>query len=683
MKKAQLIFFLQITQLKHYHAFTPITPSITSTTFKTRITKLYSTTSNDAKVNTKRTQTTTVDSSSSKKYWEIGATQFRPYAAPLTPELQKALESNIHPNETQDEIGRGVFVTDDWRKAWYTYQSPVDDPDLIDPLTGEAEYDIDDIDGTVPDDLVGVLYRNGPGKFGVDGERVRHVLDADGLIVQISFPPPPTGADHGNRERSFKFRSRFVQTKAMMEEEKAKRFLYRGTFGTGPWGLDTPSKNGLNEDPSEQSLACKIVGNAFKTDIKNTPNTQVISFGGKLLALFEAGLPHSINPVTLETIGEYDMGGVLPKGKLPVKLGGDVPEEFIPSFLGGAAHTAHPNVCPETGNLVGWHWSQLVNDNALEVTFTEWSKDDFSPVATSTFTLPNCELAPHDMAITSNCIILKVNSLKMDQFSFLSGMKGPAASLNMDGQANVSVHVFPRPNAQDQFEPYVVDVPPCFSIHFSHAYENKEDGTLVSFFSGWPPSNSKDFLGAWGGFAPNFAVIPPTLYWKMVIDPKTKKCIHLDIAPGSSNACAEHPLVHPNFTTTNAKYAYAVVSNLTGDATAPCGYAKLRVEGGQEKKMKPGEKNDDIDAYFFGTRMFAGEPLIVPKVGGDIDNEEAAYLLGMIYDAVKDKAGLAIFDLERDLKHGPVATLWMKSSVPHGLHGCFAPDDCGSSSVFC
>ncbi len=80
---------------------------------------------------------------------------------------------------------------------------------------------------------------------------------------------------------------------------------------------------------------------------------------------------------------------------------------------------------------------------------------------------------------------------------------------------------------------------------------------------------------------------------------------------------------------------------------------------------------------------FANEPLIVPKEGGDANNEKAAYLLGMIYDAVKDKSAVAIFDLENDLKDGPVATLWLASATPHGLHGCFALDDAGSPSVFC
>ncbi len=629
----------------------------------------------------KTSTSTNNDNETLKKFWEIGSTGNQPYSKPLTPELQIALETNTHPVEMQDDLGKGIFITRDWRKAWFTYGNNDNDA-IIDPITGAAEYEIDDIEGEVPNDLVGVLYRNGPGKFGVNGERVKHVLDADGLIVQVTFPPVQQASSTSTRK--FTFKSKFVQTKGMIEEEEAQRFLYRGTFGTAPWKLTEPPKRGLNEDPwEEQPLACKIMANAFKTDIKNTANTQIISFGGKLLALFEAGLPHEIDPVTLDTIGEYDMEGRLPKGKLPVKLGIDVPEQFMPAIIGGSAHTAHPNVCPETGNLVGWHWSQLVTNKALEVTFTEWSKDNFNPIATSTFNLPGCELAPHDMALSSNYIMLKVNSLKMNQLNFLTGLKGPAASLEMDGQANVFVHVFPRPTATEQFEPFVVEVPPCFSIHFSHAYEDTESGNIVSFFSGWPPSDSKDFLGAWGGFAPDFSKIPPTFYWRLEIDPKERKCVNLGIAPGAQNACIEHLLVHPNFTTSKAMYSYGVASNLVGDSTAPCGYAKIKLEDDDITMLKKGEKNEKIDAYFFGTRYFAGEPLIVPKHNSDRNNEEAAYLLGMIYDAVRDKAGVAVFDLEKNLKDGPVATLWMKSSIPHGLHGCFSNEDDKSSSVFC
>jgi carotenoid cleavage dioxygenase-like enzyme len=219
-------------------------------------------------------------------------------------------------------------------------------------------------------------------------------------------------------------------------------------------------------------------------------------------------------------------------------------EKFTPSFLGGDAHTAHPNVCPKTGHLVGWHWAQQIpSDKGMAVTITEWSPEDFTPVASKSYELPGCELAPHDMALTENFVVLKVNALKMNQAPFMLGVTGPAASLEMDGRAPVTAWVFARPTSKNQFEPFPVQVPPCFSIHFSHAYEDEETGNIVSFFSGWPESDSKDFLGAWGGHSPDFRQIPPTFLWRLEIDPKKRECVSLDVAPGSANVCVEHILV--------------------------------------------------------------------------------------------------------------------------------------------
>jgi len=95
----------------------------------------------------------------------------------------------------------------------------------------------------------------------------------------------------------------------------------------------------------------------------------------------------------------------------------------------------------------------------------------------------------------------------------------------------------------------------------------------------------------------------------------------------------------------------------------------------KSKNLKPGERNTNVDTYFFGTRYFAGEALVVPKANSDIKDEMQAYLLGMVQDCVKDKSFVAVFDLERPLKDGPICKLWLKSAVPHGLHGCFVPTD--------
>lgn len=402
-------------------------------------------------------------------------------------------------------------------------------------------------------------------------------------------------------------------------------------------------------------------------------------------------MPYRLDPVTLETLGQDFLGDTKPlAGKLAVNYMPGIPEEYQPDMLGGKAHTAHPKMCPLTGNLIGWTWAQNPADGSMQVVFAEYCEDGFEKVAEESHILPNCALAPHDMVLTEHYIVLHFNAMNMDQVSFLSGAKGPAESLGMDARASTRAFVFPRPTLskeeKQKYSPFVVeDIPACFSIHSSHGFEDEKTGNIVSFFSGWPPSDSKTFLGAWGGFCPDYYKIPETFYWRMEIDPTTHKCVDLRVTPGAENICCEHPVVHPNFVTKDAMFSYAQCCNVIGDASTPAGYSKFRIDGTApaQSHLKQGQRNEEVDTYFVGPRRFTGEPLVIPKKGGNIDREEDAYLVGLVYDSVEDRSSLVVFDLERELKEGPVCTVWLKTALPHGLHGCWSPDDTARTSSFC
>jgi all-trans-8'-apo-beta-carotenal 15,15'-oxygenase len=91
------------------------------------------------------------------------------------------------------------------------------------------------------------------------------------------------------------FRNKFVRTKGYKREIKAKKILYRGIFGTrasGGW-----------------------LANLFALNPKNVANTNIIYWAGRLLALWEGGLPHKLEPDSLQTVGEVTVGGVLEKGQ--------------------------------------------------------------------------------------------------------------------------------------------------------------------------------------------------------------------------------------------------------------------------------------------------------------------------------------------------------------------------------
>lgn len=58
-----------------------------------------------------------------------------------------------------------------------------------------------------------------------------------------------------------------------------------------------------------------FLGNFLQLKMKNVANTNVMYWGGRLLALWEGGLPYKLDPKTLRTDPkEYTMRGLLKKG---------------------------------------------------------------------------------------------------------------------------------------------------------------------------------------------------------------------------------------------------------------------------------------------------------------------------------------------------------------------------------
>src|SRR5437764_8624186 len=146
----------------------------------------------------------------------------------------------------------------------------------------EVEHDAEvelAVEGRLPAELDGTLYRIGPARMEVYGERYRHWFDGDGMVHALRLSNGKAG-----------YRNRFVATDKKSEEDAARRRLYPG-FGTPPAG--------------------GALARMRRARGKSAANTNIVFHGGKLLALWEAGRPWRVDPVTLETIGEDDMGGVL------------------------------------------------------------------------------------------------------------------------------------------------------------------------------------------------------------------------------------------------------------------------------------------------------------------------------------------------------------------------------------
>ncbi len=87
-------------------------------------------------------------------------------------------------------------------------------------ITDEVEGLLEVVEGALPAGLRGVLFRNGPGRLEVHGQRYGHPFDGDGHLNRFAFT-----------ERGVVYRNRYVRTREFLEEEAARKILYRN-FGT-------------------------------------------------------------------------------------------------------------------------------------------------------------------------------------------------------------------------------------------------------------------------------------------------------------------------------------------------------------------------------------------------------------------------------------------------------------------
>jgi all-trans-8'-apo-beta-carotenal 15,15'-oxygenase len=159
-----------------------------------------------------------------------------------------------------------------WRLGFQTLEA-----EHVDPVELEIE-------GMVPDDLTGTLYRIGPARHDVHGERNGSWFEGDGMVHALSFASGRVS-----------YRNRFVQTRKMANEAAAGRRLYGGLGSPSPVG-------GLRRLRQLKSVA------------GNPANTHVVAHAGTLFALCEGGLPYRLDPVTLATTGPDDLG-VIPDGE--------------------------------------------------------------------------------------------------------------------------------------------------------------------------------------------------------------------------------------------------------------------------------------------------------------------------------------------------------------------------------
>ena len=367
--------------------------------------------------------------------------------------------------------------------------------------------------------------------------------------------------------------------------------------GKAEWYRNRYVQTPFITDPSVDVLDPSVM-----MDMKSSKaNTHVMGHAGKILVLEEGHFPYVVDG-QLNTVGPTDFEGALT-----------------------GSFTAHPKICPTTGELLAFGYS------ALEpyLRYLRVSADG-KLVQTENITVGGPTMM-HDFNITQNNVIF------MDLpavFNLELAMTGEMP-IRWDESYPARLGVMPRNGNDTQVRWF--DINPCYVFHPLNSYEDGDKIIIdVARFSHMWKASTMDF--------------PPPELWRWTIDTVSGK-VHeeqVDDRP------AEFPRVADSVIGMKHRYGYLAGMSQTKDPSEASG-AILKYD--RETGVR-----SDIE---FGRGRTGGEPVFVPAANSSAEDD--GYLMTYIYDASSDSSSFVIMDAA-SMDSEPVASIDLPR-IPGGFHG--------------
>lgn len=460
-------------------------------------------------------------------------------------------------------------------------------PQRIEADIFELEYE-----GTIPDAIRGAFYRCGPDPLFPPRAGTDIGINGDGFVSQFLF-------DNGHVD----FRLRFVRTDKFLAERKARGALF-GSY-----------RNPFTDDPSVAGVD------------RTTANTAIAWYDGRLLALKEDGLPHELDPFTLETLGKFDFGGAL---RTPMV-------------------TAHPKVDPVSGDWLfyGFECGGLAT---LDASFCVGAADG-TLTHEEWFKLPYAAMI-HDFAVTENYAIFPI----MPTTSDIDRMRAGGDHWAWDPSLPTWIGVLPRGGTAADIRYF--RGPARWSFHTMNAYE---EGRLIHLDTTAAPTNA---------FFPNIDGSRPK---------PSEGDFHLtrwtcDLA-GNEDVFTETRLydlpsdfydIDPTKVGRPYRYGFMAVkatdkpANRIGQPHPFNALGKIDVTTGQ------------TDLWYAGPESAVQEPVFVRR--SDDAAEGDGYLLAVVNRLAERTSELVILDTARMID-GPVARIYVPLHLKMAFHGLFISAD--------
>ena len=377
-------------------------------------------------------------------------------------------------------------------------------------LTNEYQYN-PIIEGNLPPQINGTLYRNGPGLFERNGYRKENILDGDGMVQAFQF-----------RNGTVAYKNRFVRTSKWLEEEAAGKFLYNTWTTRRPGGV---LKNALMQG--------KFKGQAGVT-------VKVVN--GKLYAFDESSLPYELDPETLETLrGEVDFG---------------VHFENVNTVF-----AAHNKIDGHTGE-----WIQFGLENGPKANI---QVSIFSPTGKlrrkKRYQLP-IGTYMHDFFVSENYMVFNLQPAVMNPLSFIMGLDSYVESLKWKSENGSQFLVLHKSLQQ---EPIFIETDAVFMWHSLNTFE--VGGEIIGYYCGYDQPDH--FIGdhaqtfeimknSDAAHSHQFANSPGSL--RMFKINPNKKTITTEFITDDSTKTFEFPVINERYMSHQNNFGYLVSGNMMG-----------------------------------------------------------------------------------------------------------------------
>jgi carotenoid cleavage dioxygenase-like enzyme len=343
---------------------------------------------------------------------------------------------------------------------------------------------------------------------------------------------------------------------------------------------------------------------------RGTGNTHVVHHNGDILCLEEGHWPWKIDN-ELNTLGVQNYGGALT-----------------------APMTAHPKVCPITGELIAFSY---LNPGPDYVRYIRVSADG-KLLQLEPITVPNMVMM-HDFNVTQNYVIFMDLPVCFDLSVIETGLP-----FTFNRNAGARLGVMPRTGTNADVRWFEID--PCYVFHPVNAHE---DGDKIVL-------NVSRQNEAFGTSNDDYSEVGRLTRWTIDLTRGTVTEERIDDRAGDFGRVDNRRIG------LDARYGYLMSLDGEGNAEEPVYGSEL---------LKYDLHDGTCVEHHLGEGVRGAEPVFVADSASA--GEDEGWIVCMCHDTNTDESKFIIIDAQ-NFAAPPVATIRLPRRVPYGAHGSWIAD---------